>query len=193
LLNLCQEACEILKAIPELQSSAQLRIATRFIAEQAEINGETGHLKAKDKKAISPKSLQSAYDEDATFRRKGNVAQSGYVCEIGETCDKNNPVQLITDYTVEPNTVSDVKINQQRASTLQETGCQELYEDGGFYYPEASTSTGINIHYIDMTGTEPSAQMLSVSAFEFDPETKLILKCLNRLRHFIAELPIAKR
>lgn len=177
LLNLCHEACEILKTLPELQSSAQLRIATRFMAEQAEINSETGQLKAKDKKTISSKSLQSAYDEDATFRRKGNVAQSGYVCEIAETCDRNNPVQLITDYKVEPNTVSDVDIHKQRASKIKDTGCQELYEDGGFYYPEASTSTGMDIHYTDMTGKEPSTQKLPVTAFKLDPETKLILKC----------------
>lgn len=178
LLNLCREACDNAKNIPELRASAQLRIATRLIAEQAKTDSETGRLRAKDKKEISAKSLQSAYDEDATFRRKGNVAQSGYVSGISETCDKINPVQLITDYTIKQNVVSDVKIHKERVPKLKATGCKELYEDGGFYYPEApNESAGINLHYTDMTGTAPSTQKLPVTAFEINPETNLILKC----------------
>jgi hypothetical protein len=178
LLNLCQEALTIMKIIPELQSSSELRIVTRFIAEQAESAPKTGQLKTKDKKAISAKTLQSAYDEDATFRSKGKVAQSGYVGSIAETCDKNNPVQLITDYAVKPNAVSDVEIHKERVSKLEATGCKELYEDGGFYYPEAANeSAAIRTHYTDMTGTKPSSEKLPVTAFEIEPGTQLIVKC----------------
>jgi hypothetical protein len=184
LLNLCQEACKIMKTIPEFKGAAPLRIAIRFIAEQAETDAETGRLKAKDKKTISTKSLQSAYDEDATFRRKNNVAQSGYVCEIAETCDRNNPVQLITDYTVKPNATSDVEIHQERAPKLKDTGCKELYQDGGFYHPEAQKDPELRIHYTDMTGSEPTPKKLPVTAFEIDPATKLINKCPNNIAPF---------
>ena len=64
--------------------------------------------------------MQSAYDEDATYRKKSNVGQSGYVLEIAETCDKDNPFQLITDYTVEANNVSDVEIIQDRLGSLKQ-------------------------------------------------------------------------
>jgi hypothetical protein len=64
---------------------------------------KTGKLKAKDSKSIPSDSLQSAYDEDGTYRKKGNKAESGYVLNLSETCSKENPFQLITDYTVEKN------------------------------------------------------------------------------------------
>lgn len=93
----------------------------RFLAEQSTADAESGKLIPKPKKEISSASLQSAYDEDATFRRKGNVSQSGYVLEISETCDKSNPFQLITDYTVEPNITSDVEIHLTNMSGTEPT------------------------------------------------------------------------
>ncbi|MEW6273569.1 MAG: hypothetical protein AB1556_00400 [Bacillota bacterium] len=47
-------------------------------------------------KEISPASLQSAYDSDATYRRKGNEDHVGYNYTLTETCAKENPVQLVT-------------------------------------------------------------------------------------------------
>ncbi|HAG11866.1 MAG TPA: hypothetical protein DCK76_10960 [Desulfotomaculum sp.] len=109
LLNLCQEALMILGA---QQESEEARILKRFLAEQSTTATESGKLTPKPQKEITSGSLQSAYDEDATYRKKGNVSQSGYVLEISETCDKKNPFQLITDYTVAPNNTSDVEILQ---------------------------------------------------------------------------------
>jgi hypothetical protein len=104
-----------------------VRIAKRFLAEQSIADAESEKLVPKPKKEISPASLQSAYDEDASFRRKGQVQQSGYLLEISETCDKENTFQLITDYTVEPNIISDVEILQGRLNKIQEnTGCTFL-------------------------------------------------------------------
>ena len=68
-----------------MQSSEEVRITKRFIEEQAKVDAETGKLIAKPKKEISSGSLQSAYDEDATYRIKGDVRQSGYVLELSET------------------------------------------------------------------------------------------------------------
>lgn len=54
--------------------------------------------------------------------------------EIAETCAQENPVQLITDYKVEANIKSDVEIIKDRLPAIQKnTGCKELYVDGGFY------------------------------------------------------------
>lgn len=62
---------------------------------------------AKENKEIRASSLQSAYDPDATYRKKGNKDHVGYVVNIAETCSQENPVQLITDYTLEKNSKSD--------------------------------------------------------------------------------------
>jgi len=86
LLNLCQETKETIENISELKNSDAYRILERFLSEQAYYDEQTKKLKAKDSKSIPSDSLQSAYDEDATYRKKGNKAESGYVLNLSETC-----------------------------------------------------------------------------------------------------------
>jgi len=178
LLNLCKEALSILES--QNEDSDEARIVRRFLAEQATADTENGKLIPKPRKEISSASLQSAYDEDATFRRKGNVSQSGYVLEISETCDKNNPFQLITDYAVEPNITSDVEIIQNRLNKIKEnTGCTDMYVDGGFHSEDvhqAAKENGIEIHLTNMSGTEPTKK-LPVTEFDIDETTNVINKC----------------
>lgn len=180
LLNLCKEALDILEQQPGMLESDEVRITRRFLNEQSISDEDSEKLVTKPKKEISPDSLQSAYDEDATFRRKGNVAQSGYVLEISETCSKENDFQLITDYAVEANTVSDVEILKDRIKEIhQNTNCTDMYVDGGFHsedvYEEAKKNE-MEIHLTNMSGTEPSKK-LPVTEFEIDPETNMIIKC----------------
>jgi len=93
LLNLCKEALSILEA-HEMADSEEARIVRRFLSEQSITGSENGELIPKPKKEIVSGSLQSAHDEDATFRRKGDIGCSGYVLEISETCDRKNAFQL---------------------------------------------------------------------------------------------------
>lgn len=180
LLNLCQEALAILEAQPDLVASEEVRIVRRFLDEQSSAEAETGKLIPRPKKEIPSGSLQSAHDEDATFRRKGDVSQSGYVLEISETCDKENTFQLITDYTVEPNNISDVEILQGRLKGISETtGCTDMYVDGGFHSEDVhktAKENGIEIHLTNMSGTEPTKR-LPVTDFDIDETTNVINKC----------------
>jgi len=179
LLNLCREALLILEAQLGMQKSEEVRIVKRFLAEQSATEAESEKLIPKPKKEIPSGSLQSAYDEEATFRRKGNVGQSGYVLEISETCDKENIFHLITDYTVEPNNTSDVEILQGRLKEIREnTGCTDMYVDGGFHSEDVhqtAEENGIEIHLTNMSGTEP-AKKIPVTEFEID-FTNVINKC----------------
>lgn len=182
LLNLCREALSILEVQPGMQDSEEVRIVERFLAEQSTIEGGSGKLIPKSKKEIPSGSLQSAYDEDATFRRKGVVSQSGYVLEISETCDKENTFQLITDYTVASNNTSDVEILQDRLKGIREnTGCTNMYVDGGFHSEDVhqtAEENGIEIHLTNMSGTEPTKK-IPVTEFEIDETTNVIRKCPN--------------
>jgi len=180
LLDLCAEALNILKTIPEMAGGGTAGLVERFLDEQSIIDDETGKRTPKPKKEISSGSLQSAYDQDATFRRKGDVSQSGYVLELSETCSKENPFQLITDYKVEPNNVSDQEILTGRLETIREnTGCTDMYVDGGFHSEDVHKTAGengIDIHLTNMSGTEPSKK-LPVSAFTINEETNVIQQC----------------
>jgi len=177
LLRLGAEALDILNAMPEDNARDERRILTRLLDEQGkpDINGD---INAKGKKEISSGSLQSAHDEDATYRIKAGESQSGYVLEITETCSKGNDVQLITDYNVAPNTTADVDIVKDRMPAISAAGCKDLYGDGGFYGEdviERAAEEGITIHYTDMTGIEP--KKLSASDFKMNETGNKIEGC----------------
>jgi hypothetical protein len=180
LLNLCDEALKILEAQPGVKESGEVRILKRFLDEQSEIDTESGKRTPKSKEKIPSGSLQSAYDEDATYRKKGNVSQSGYVLELSETCGKENDVQFLTDFVVEPNNTSDVDILPGRLETIKEnTGCADMYVDGGFPSDdlrEAAKKNEIEIHQTNMCGSEPTKK-LPVTEFDIDESTNTILKC----------------
>jgi hypothetical protein len=179
LLSMSAEALKILKELPDKKESDEVRIPERFIKEQSETD-KNGNLVPKKSKEISSDSLQSAYDEDATYRKKGNKGQSGYVLEVSETCSKDNKVQLITDYAVKPNIVSDKEILSGRIRKVKEnTGCTDMYIDGGFHSEDvykAAEANDVQIHLTDMCGRKPSDK-ISVSEFEIKEETGLIEKC----------------
>jgi hypothetical protein len=179
LLNLCQETKETIENISELKNSDAYRILERFLSEQAYYDEQTKKLKAKDSKSIPSDSLQSAYDEDATYRKKGNKAESGYVLNLSETCAKENSFQLITDYTVEKNIKSDVELLKERLPIIkQNTKCQEVYVDGGYYSKEVvqiAKENCVEVHFTDLNGRKPVR--MSVSEYEIDEETKVIKKC----------------
>jgi len=179
LLNLCQETKETIENISELKNSDAYRILERFLSEQAYYDEQTKKLKAKDSKSIPSDSLQSAYDEDATYRKKGNKAESGYVLNLSETCAEENSFQLITDYTVEKNIKSDVELLKERLPIVkQNTKCQEVYVDGGYYSKEVvqiAKENCVEVHFTDLNGRKPVR--MSVSEYEIDEETKVIKKC----------------
>ncbi|MCL2757663.1 MAG: transposase [Coriobacteriia bacterium] len=180
MLNLCADALRILKALPGEEATEAGKLAERFLNEQSILDQESGKLSPKPRKEIATGTLQSAYDHDATFRRKGDVSQSGYVLEISETCDRENQFQLITDYKVEPNNVSDQKIMEGRLKPIRRnTGCTDMYLDGGFHSDDVhkiAAENDIKIHLTNMSG-EQQTKKLPVSKFTIDMETNVIQQC----------------
>jgi hypothetical protein len=178
LLKLCQEALMILEA--QAKDAEEVRILKRFLTEQTTTEAGSDKMIPKPNKEISSGSLQSAYDEDATYRRKGKMGHSGYVLEISETCNEKNLFQLITDYAVAPNNTSDVEILQDCLEKIREnTGCTDIYADGGFHSEDihqTAQKNGIKIHLTNMSGTEPTKK-IPVTEFDIDETTNLINKC----------------
>ncbi len=183
ILNLCQEAKNTLENISTPQAEEAFRIVSRFINEQAELDKNTNKLKARNSKDITASSLQSAYDEDATFRNKNGKSQSGYVANITETCDKSNPVQLITDYAVAPNTKSDVDFIKERLPVIKEnTNCEKVIVDGGYYCENPTGDVkDVEVNFTDMTGRCPSDK-IPATDFEFDEKNEIIITCPNGIK-----------
>jgi hypothetical protein len=82
---------------------------------------------------LSPHRLLSPDDMDATLRGRRNAIYQGYAANLTETCDPQNPFQLITKVQVTANNVDDPKLLLEALPNLKErTALDTLYTDGGF-------------------------------------------------------------
>lgn len=64
---------------------------------------EQEKLRVKSHEELSATSLQSPDDLEASYREKGGKGHRGYVVNVAETCEQDNPVQLITAVQVASN------------------------------------------------------------------------------------------
>lgn len=177
LIDYCAEVLELVQGQPELKENPALQLIERFLTEQATFSKEQNRWIAKDSKDISPKSLQSAYDPDATYRNKNGQKHVGYVLNLTETCADENPVQMVTHYDLAPNTTSDIELLKEDLPELKEKGVKHLYTDGAYYssdLKEEAETQGIEIHYTDMTGRKKSSEKLPYNAFEIKNQEKII-------------------
>jgi len=180
--NLIDHGAEILEQLekhPKLKSTTEIQLLERFLSEQAVYNPKENRWLAKGAQEISPKSLQSAYDADATYRNKNGKKHVGYALNLSETCADENPIQMVTHYDLAPNTTSDIELLQRAIPNLSEQGIKDIYTDGGYYSPELTKeaqSQGITLHYTDMTGRKTSSEKLPYSEFEIENKQK-VLRC----------------
>jgi hypothetical protein len=78
--------------------------------------------------------LQSPDDPDATYRQKNGQQSKGFTINGTETANPENPVQLITDISVNPNNVDDSQILNDRVDKIKEKTpeLKEMHTDGGY-------------------------------------------------------------
>jgi len=94
--------------------------------------------KAKQNKELTSDCLQSVDDLEATYRTKGAGHYKGYVANLTETCDPQNPLQLITKVQVAPNNIDDSQLLAEALPNLkQRTKLETIYTDGGHGGPAA--------------------------------------------------------
>jgi len=172
LLNLSSEFIKHLESKLNGEKIHKIEILKRFLSEQTTIDEITNCLKMKENKDISASSLQSAYDDDITYRKKGDKGNSGYVLNLSETCSKENPVQFITDFTLEKNIVTDIDMLLERLPIIVErTKLEDLYIDGGYYsekVEELARELGVTLHYTNMTGKKVKGARLPFASFEIE-------------------------
>jgi len=126
---------EMRRLLVELEASygdqPTYHVLARVIAEHFRLEPEGLTVKAGSE--LSASSLQSPDDLEATYRKKGGQGHRGYVVNLGETCDPENPVQLITKVQVAPNTTDDSTLLAEALPDLKmRTGVETLITDGGY-------------------------------------------------------------
>jgi hypothetical protein len=126
-------------------------------------------LRAKEGQEISAQSVQSPDDLDATYRKKRGEGYRGYVANVTETCDPDNPVQLIVDVQVEPNATDDGQMMAEALPELEErTDVEEMYTDGG--YNGEAVDAALEAHPVEhiqtaMRGGAPDPDRLHLADF----------------------------
>lgn len=169
MINLGWDLLNLAKSRPDVSDKKGIAILRRFIPEQAYFEDSKQTWIIKDNKDIAANSLQSAYDEDVTYRQKAGKGHVGVVTNLSETCANENPVQLITDYAVEKNIKSDTEMLEGRIEGIkQRTGLTDLTTDGGFFggnVEALSREIDVEMHYTNMTGSEPNPEKIPVTSF----------------------------
>lgn len=131
---------------------------------------ETG-LRPKAGQELSAHSLQSPDDWEATYRSKNGQGYQGYVANVTETCDPENPVQLIVKMQTEANRTDDAAMLEDAVPNLIErTAVDEMYTDGGYNSPTvdaALNNAQIEHFQTAIRGKQPADNRLTVSDFVF--------------------------
>jgi len=83
---------------------------------------------------LSGSILQSPDDPDATYRTKRGESSTGYALNAVETAHPDNPLNLVVDVSVDPNTTDDAAILHSRleALTTKTPALNELHTDGAY-------------------------------------------------------------
>ena len=131
---------------------------------------EDSHLRLKHGQELSADSLQSPDDADATFHRKRGREYTGYATNITETCDPDNPVQMIVQMQTQPNVVDDPTLLVNDLPALTER-CEvnELNTDGGYNNEEtAALLRAAKIAHVQTALRGHAAAGVSLSAFTIE-------------------------
>jgi hypothetical protein len=130
---------------PVYGGEAVYQVLEGVFGEHFQIKAETTDrlpmVAAKPDEALSATSLQSPDDLEATYREKCGQGYRGYVANLTETCDRENPLQLITKVQTESNHVDDSQLLAEALPNLKErTGVETIYTDGGHGGPTADAA-----------------------------------------------------
>jgi hypothetical protein len=134
--------------------STALPLLQRVLDEQY-IREKEVPIQLRPAKEVASDSLQSPYDEEATYRVKnGKTYRGGYVINVSETADPQNPVQLVIDVQVEPNHTDDAQLLTQSLDSQIARGVavKQITTDGGYTGP--TSDTACDIHKVELRATQ---------------------------------------
>ena len=118
---------------------------------------------------LSATSLQSPDDLEATYREKRGQGYKGYVANVTETCDSENPLQLITKVQTAPNSTDDSQLLAEALPNLKErTELKTIITDGGHGSPETDAILQEQqVEHIQtaIRGRNPNPEKLHLSDF----------------------------
>jgi len=127
-----------------------------------------------DNEKISPDSVQSPDDPDASYRKKGKQQVKGYSVNVTETISEDKSPDLITQVQVEKATVAD---NDFMADAIKKTAVmtgqqvERVYADGAYQSPDNDIK-GIDMVYTGIQG--------KLSRYEYKKLKKNLLQVVDQ-------------
>jgi len=144
------------------------QVLARVFGEHFQVEEQS--VTAKEAHNLSAQSLQSPDDLEATYREKRSQGYQGYSANLTETCEPENPFQLITKTQTAPNCTDDSQLLAEALPNLKErTGLQTLYTDGGFGGPQADPvlqEQKVELVQTAIRGRQPNPDKLHLADFE---------------------------
>jgi len=129
-------------------------LINRILDEQYQIDEK--EVTVKPAQEVSAKSLQSPFDTDAAYRKKGTQTVNGYSVNVTETCGDKG-LNLVTDIQVEPATKADKDFAQPAVDNTREVvgAIDEIHLDGA--YQSANTlnsedTKNMKLYYTGISG-----------------------------------------
>lgn len=164
-----QDLYTILQALQANHAQeARYQVVKRLLEENFHLV-EQG-VQAKENNELPAGSLQSFDDLEATYRTKGNAHYQGYVANLTETCDPQNPLQLITKVQVDSNNTEDAQLLNEALPNLKErTHLHPIITDGA--YPsdkndEDLRAEGLQIIQTGIRGAKPDPERFNLADFQ---------------------------
>ncbi len=169
---------------PAYEEQPTYAVLARVFAEHFRLEKEK--LQVKESSELSASSLQSPDDLEATYREKHGKSSRGYVANLTETCDPQNPLQLVTKVQVAPNTTDDSALLAEALPDLKErTGLEELYTDGAYGSAENDVclaEQGVTLIQSAIRGRKRQEERLYLDDFALQSDTHnqpVTLSCPN--------------
>jgi len=180
--NAIQESFEIEKIMKDsvwMTNLHEYSLLVRMIDDQTK-QDENGNRVLKDKKEISPSSLQNPFDEDATYRAKAGKGYRGYTGNFASAYDGEG-ANIIIDADYEQNTVSDPSMLEDYIDEVKDTGDkpEEITADGAYKTDAtdlAAKEAGIDFHATSLTGPKPNP---AAENFVFNEDGTVLEQCAN--------------
>jgi hypothetical protein len=182
--------------------SVHYGLIVRVLQDQYTVQFKT--MKPKASKDISPTSLQSVNDDDATYRKKRDQKVKGYSVNLVETCNEEG-LNLVTDVTVKPASAADnnfvrdaIQSTEDIVGQVKEVSMDGAYNDAD--NTEYAEEENKQLHYTGLQGapgrfiykrteqgievTDPNTGEVLI-AIEYKPEKYKII--LDNKTHYFTE------
>ncbi len=153
LVQVGQLLLELVAVLTQNQADAEIIQMVERVLQDLYVVDDDKQVNMRPTDEIPGSGLQSPHDSEATYRKKGGKGHQGYVANLSETCDPDNPVQLLTSVQLAPNVTDDGQLLAESLAEQSARGItvKQITVDGG--YTGETGETACRDHQVQMLPT----------------------------------------